>query len=163
MGERLGVCVRAASASASTNSAASSSTATTKLEKLAVNRSPPLSQEAMERVGPISSSASCYLSEPCETDDPRVLAPVTARGLPPYEDDAVHGPDAQRAVICSAARVEVAADSAQPSDRVAKTQGSSAFAARQAIKNERRFSRPRCFFHHAMGLGSQSSRRLCGA
>jgi hypothetical protein len=28
-----------------------------------------------------------------------VLAPVTARGLPPYEDDAVHGPNAQIAVI----------------------------------------------------------------
>ena len=28
-----------------------------------------------------------------------MLAPVTARGLPPYEDDAVHGPNAQKAAI----------------------------------------------------------------
>src|ERR1700733_14394125 len=55
-------------------------------------------QEAMERVGPISSSASCYLSEPLRRLTTRVLAPVTAWGLPQCEDDAVHGPNAQRPV-----------------------------------------------------------------
>jgi hypothetical protein len=52
-------------------------------------------QEAMERVGPISSSASCYLSEPLRRLTTRVLAPVTAWGLPQCEDDAVHGPNAE--------------------------------------------------------------------
>src|ERR1700722_5742906 len=73
--------------------------ATTKLEKLAVNRLPPLSRRQWNGWGQFRRRRHAICGSLCETDDPRVLAPVTARGLPPYEDDAAHGPNAQIAAI----------------------------------------------------------------
>src|SRR5580704_6217603 len=73
--------------------------ATTKLEKLAVNRLPPLSRRQWNGWGQFRRRRHAICGSLCETDDPRVPAPGTARELPPYEHDAVHGPNAQIAVV----------------------------------------------------------------
>jgi hypothetical protein len=52
--------------------------ATTKLEKLAVNRSPPLSRRQWNGWGQFRRRRHAICRSLCEADDPRVLAPVRA-------------------------------------------------------------------------------------